>query len=292
LKRVIFTVATGADKYGEMAMGLARSLSLIGDETPRAVVTNNKNFEWSRYFDHVVEPIDDGTNSPYFAKFTALETTDADEILFIDADCLAFKKMDAVFDMCRGSGVALAGRWATDGIWYEKSIPDLCKALNVDRFPRFNTGVLYYERSEAGQKVVQETRAALKRYEEFGFEKLRGKPSDEPCLAVAMATTGIGKVLPLDIGLNESGVGLIGKLNLDVLTGTCKFVTGNPQVRLVEPYVFHAHYFAKLRVYWKELEKLKKLEEHRDRNGPRHMSRWIRLRRSFEKRYLKMIGKL
>lgn len=292
MKRIIYTVATGADKYGEMAMGLGRSLSLIGDETPRVVVTDNRNFEWSRYFDQVVEPIDDGTASPYFAKFTALETTDADQVLFIDADCLAFKKLDPIFEMCAGSGVALAGRVVNDGVWYETSIPELCKKLGVEQFPRFNTGVLYYERTPDGKTIVDQTRLALKRYDELGFEKLRGKPSDEPCLAVAMATTGIGKVLPLSLGLNESGVGLIGKLNLDVLTGTCRFVTGNPQVRMVEPFVFHAHYFAKLNVYWRELEKLKRLERHRDEKGPRHMSRWIRLRRSFEKRFLKLTGKL
>lgn len=292
MNRIIYTVATGANKYGEMAMGLGRSLSLIGDTTPRVVVTDNDNFEWDRYFQQVVRPIDDGTGSPYFAKFTALETTDADHVLFIDADCLAFKRLDAVFEMCSGSAVALAGRVVKDGVWYEKQIADLCKTLAVREFPRFNTGVLYYERTADGKKVIEATRAARARYEELGFEKLRGKPSDEPCLAVAMATTGLGKVLPLEIGLNESGVGLIGRLHMDVLTGTCRFVTGNPQVRLVEPYIFHAHYFAKLGTYWKELDKLKSLELHRDRHGPRYMSRWLRLRRSFEKRYFKLTGRL
>jgi hypothetical protein len=292
VKRIIYTVATGADKYAEMAMGLGRSLSLIQDQTPRVVVTDNDKYEWSRYFDKVVEPIEDGTGSPYFAKYSALETTDAEQVLFIDADCLVFKRLDPIFEMCAGSGIALAGRMVSDGTWYETDLGGLCSKLGVSMFPRFNTGVLYYERTDTGLKVIQSARQALSSYEEFGFEKLRGKPSDEPCLAIAMSTTGIGKVLPLSLGLNESGVGLIGKLDLNVLTGTCRFVTGNPNVRLVEPYVFHAHYFAKLSVYWNELEKLKRLERHRDALGPRHMSRWLRLRRSFEKRYLKLTGKL
>jgi hypothetical protein len=292
LTRLIFTVATGPDKYGEMAMGLARSLSLIGDETPRAVVTDNDRFDWKRYFDHVIEPEDDGTGSPYFTKFSALERTLADQVIFIDADCLVFKRLDPVFEICRGSGISVAGRWATDGIWYEKSISELCGQLQVRRFPRFNTGVLYYERTEDGSQAIAETRNALSRYEELGFEKLRGKPSDEPCLAVAMATTGIGRVLPLNLNLNESGVGLIGNLNMDVLTGTCRFITGNPQVRLVEPYVFHAHYFAKLNLYWRELDKLERLEQHRDRRGPRYMSRWLRLQRSIQKRLLRARGRL
>ncbi len=273
-------------------MGLGRSLSLIEDETERVVVTDNPRFDWERYFHKVVAPIDDGTKSPYFAKFTALETTDADEVLFIDADCLVFKKLAPIFELGRGSGTALAGRAVKDGVWYEASITDICKKLGVTEFPRFNTGVVFYERTDAGKRVIEETRQALSRYDEFGFEKLRGKPSDEPCLAIAMAKTGVGRVLPLSLGLNESGVGLIGKLHIDVMTGICRFVTGNPHVRLVEPYVFHAHYFAKLNVYWRELEKLKRLEKHFDERGPRYMSRSLRLRRSFEKRFLKYRGKL
>ena len=275
-----------------MAMGLGRSLSLIGDETPRAVVTDNDRFDWKRYFDYVIPPEDDGTRSPYFTKFSALERTSADQVIFIDADCLVFKRLDPIFGLCRGSGISVAGRWVEDGVWYEKSIPELCSQLRVDRFPRFNTGVLYYERTEEGKQVIAETRKALSQYDDLGFEKLRGKPSDEPCLAVAMATTGIGQVLPLSLNLNESGVGLIGKLHMDVLTGTCRFVTGNPQVRFVEPYVFHAHYFAKLNLYWRELTKLEQLERHRDRHGPRYMSRWLRLERSIQKRLLKARGKL
>jgi hypothetical protein len=290
-KRIILTVATGPDKYGEMAMGLGRSLSLIQDDTPRAVITDNPNFEWKRYFDHVIPPMDDGTGSPYFMKFSGLECTDADEILFIDADCLVFKRVAPLFEMARGSGVCVSGRWVSDGVWYEKSIADLCQELGVSQFPRFNTGVLWYERSDAGKRVIEATRKALADYDRLGFEKLRGKPSDEPCLAVAMAKTGIGKVLPLSVGMNESGVGLIGKLDLNVLTATCKFITGNPHVRLVEPYVFHAHYFAKLGIYWRELQKLKDLEERRDRLGPRYMSRSWRIQRSIRKRWLRLLGK-
>ena len=292
MKRIIFTVATGPDKYCEMAMGLGRSLSLIEDDTPRVVATDNFNFEWDRYFDQVVSPIDDGTGTPYFGKFNALECTDADQVLFVDADCLAFKRLGPIFDLGAGKDIALAGRWLTEGVWYEREIRELCTELGVSRFPMFNTGVLYYERNRNAQLVIEETRKALARYGELKFEKLRGKPSDEPCLAMSMATTGIGEVWPLSLGLNESAVGLIGKLHLDVLTGTCRFITGSPKVRLVEPYVFHAHYFAKLRVYWRELDKLKDLEARRDRHGPRYMSRLIRIRRSFEKRYLKLIGKL
>lgn len=291
MKRIVFTVATGPDKYAEMAMGLGRSLKLIGDTTPRVVVTDNKNFDWSRYFDEVLEP-GDTAGGVFFTKYTALERTDADQVMFIDSDCLAFKRLDAIFEMCEGSGVATQGRWETEGVWYEKSIAQLRDEFKIDRLARLNSGVVYYERGPAFQEVLAKTRELAEKYPTMGMEIFRGKVPDEPCLSLAMAITGHGLILPQELNLNESGVGLIGKLHLDVRTGTCKFVSGNPHVRLVEPYVFHAHYFSKLRVYWRELEKLKRLERQRDKHGARHMSRWIRLRRSFERRYLKWIGKL
>ncbi|MBC8064848.1 MAG: hypothetical protein H7Y17_08465 [Chlorobia bacterium] len=292
MKRIIYTVATGPNKYSEMAMGLARSLNLLGDKTPRVVVTDNKNYDWSRYFDQVVEPKDDGTGSIYFAKLTALERTDADQVIFIDSDCLAFKSLDPVFDLCEGSGLAATGTKATTGVWYTKTVADVCRDFKLDWLPVINTGVLFYERTSEGEKLITEARSFISEYQAMGFELLRGNPSDEPCISMAMATTGLGKVLPLELNLNESGVGLIGKLEMDVIAGRCKFLSGNPHLRRVEPIVFHAHYFSKFRIYWRELKRLEDLERYLDSHKPRFMSRGTRIRRTIEKRYLKMIGKI
>lgn len=291
MNRAILTVATGAERYADMAIGLARSLQLIGDNTKRIIITDNLNRDWKRYFDLVLPP-DGRRDSPFFAKYTALERTDFDQVLFIDSDCLAFKRLDTVFDLCSGSSVAVQGRWETDGIWYERSIKEVCQEFHIEKLPRLNSGVVYYERGPTFEKVLEFMRQVAVDYRKLGFEIFRNQVPDEPCLSLAMAKTGIGMVLPQSLNLNESGVGLIGKLHLDVLTSTCRFISGNPEVRFVEPYVFHAHYFSKLRVYWNELEKLEKLERRRDLHGARYMSRGLRLRRSIEKRYLKLIGKL
>jgi len=292
VKRAIFVVATGPHRYAEMALGLARSLQLVGDETPRIVLTDNSQVDWSRYFAQVVKPFDDGTNSVYYAKLNALEATDADQVLFIDSDALAFKRLDPIFELCQGRHFAAVGRWETSGTWYEKSIEKVCQEQGIEALPRINTGVLYYERSSQAEEIIALARNLKHAYREIGFELLRRKESDEPSIALAMAKTGMGAVLPQGLNLNESGVGLIGKLHLDVLSGQCRYITGNPHVRLVEPYIFHAHYFSKLKVYWNELKKLEKLERYRIQHGPRYMSRGLRLRRSIEKRYLKLTGKL
>src|SRR6185503_11611332 len=89
LKRLVLTVGRGKPKYAEMALGLGRSLSLIGDDTPRAVVTDLATFPWTKHFQKVIPPI--GKRSA-IDKLLGLELTDADAILAIDSDCLAFRR--------------------------------------------------------------------------------------------------------------------------------------------------------------------------------------------------------
>src|SRR5687768_1549427 len=106
-KRIVFTVATGANRYGDMAKGLAQSLSLIGDTTRRVLLTDIDRPDLRRWFDQIVEPVPDVP--PYLMKLQALERTDADQVLFIDSDSLVFKRLDPVFEYSRGKPLAVQG---------------------------------------------------------------------------------------------------------------------------------------------------------------------------------------
>jgi hypothetical protein len=291
MKRIVFTVALGSDKYAEMAMGLARSLKLIGDETPRVVLTDNPRYDWKRYFDQVIEP-DGPEENIYFAKVRALDLTDADQVLFIDSDCLAFKRLDAIFEAAQGAPIAACGFRRTVGTWYEKDIAELCREHDIPSIPYINSGVLYYDRSDDAKAVIAKAREYADRYASLGLEVFRGRVPDEPCLALAMATLDKGRVISVHRDFNVSGVGLIGKMRLNVFTGECKFLMRGHSVRLVEPTIFHAHYYSKFRIYWRELEKLKWLERYEDTHPPRHMPSYWRVRRSIEKRWLKLRGKI
>ena len=74
MSRIVYTVALDDPIFGEMAMGLARSLSLFGDRTPRAVITNLPGFDWPRYFDHVLAP-EEPREWIYYSKLTGLKRT-------------------------------------------------------------------------------------------------------------------------------------------------------------------------------------------------------------------------
>src|SRR5690348_12015565 len=92
-KRLIYVVATGKKRFAEMAMGLGRSLRLIGDGNPKAIVTDVEGYDWERYFDLVIKP---SAKRSALDKLEALSTTDADQVLSLDADMLAFRKTDEI----------------------------------------------------------------------------------------------------------------------------------------------------------------------------------------------------
>src|SRR5262249_13440567 len=155
--------------------------------------TDNRNFEWARYFDYVLEP-QETEGGVFFTKYTALERTDADQVIFIDSDCLAFKRLDPIFDLCAGSAVAVQGALLKEGVWYEKSIAQLCEEYKIESMARLNSGVVYYERGSAFGAVLAKIREFAVKYPTMGMEIFRGKVPDEPCLSLAMAIEGHGKI--------------------------------------------------------------------------------------------------
>ncbi len=116
MKRIVYTLAIGEPRYAECALGLGRSLKLIGDQTRRIVVTNLTDYPWDQSFNEVLAP--DGAILP--ANLSGLHRTDADQVLFLDADCLAFKRLDPIFEYCRDRGLSAQG--CDEGmIYYERT---------------------------------------------------------------------------------------------------------------------------------------------------------------------------
>jgi hypothetical protein len=290
MKRIVYMQAVGKPRFAEMALGLARSLSLIGDDTPRVIVTDQKGFPWGRYFDKVLEPVHP-VEWIFFSRLDALERTDADQIITIDGDCLAFKRLAPIFDYCRGKGFVVQGHHTSEGYWYA-DIAETCRKFNVPSLGRFNGGLMYYERSPETKKFLEKVFEYGKQFDELGFKRKTKLIPDEPVIGLAMATERFGHVASEEMDFHNSAVGLIGKLRMDVMKNECRFVCRRHAVRYVEPYVFHAHFYSKFFIYWKQLKKLEQLEKYEDRHGFGYMSTAHKLRRSIERRWLKLKGKL
>jgi hypothetical protein len=288
MKRIVFTVATGKQTYAEQALGLARSLKLIGDTTPRVVMTDIEHPAWKNSFDAVVAP--PKAVSAYMLKLAALESTDADEILFIDSDSLAFKRLDPIFEVCSDADFAVQGRWISEGHWYgwmEEVLPK----MGIAAMPRFNGGMMLYRRSEGTLRLIEEARRTAESYDATGLDRFRGTVPDEPCVALAMIRSGVGKLIPETTDFMNTPVGLVGKLDMDVMRGRCRFIKHSMHdLRLLEPTILHAGKFVNNAIYWKQLAKLKWLEDYEFAHPYGYMSPGHKLRRSIEKRLLKLRG--
>lgn len=287
MERLIFTVARGKPKYAEMAMGLGRSLSLIGDETPRAVLTDIPGFDWSRYFDFVFEP---KSKRSALDKLLAFDYIAADSVYAIDGDCLAFKRVEPVFLHCSGLDFAVQGNWQTEGNWHGAMVEDILLKHKIQRLPKFNGGALYYRNSESYRVFLREMQAIEADYESSGFGDFRGNASEEVCVALAMMKTGIGVVISDETNFMNTGVGMIGPMNMDIRRNQCSYLCRRHKVRYVEPMIFHAAAYANFRIYWKQLAYLKKLERYEDTHPPGYKSMWFKIRRSLERRWLTARG--
>lgn len=288
VSRLVFTVARGKPRYAEMAMGLGRSLALIGDPTPRAVLTDVPGYDWKRYFDHVIEP--PGPRSA-LDKLLALELSDAEHVVSIDGDCLAFRRLDPIFAATADLPLGVQGVRTSKGNWHGAPLEEVLPRLGFPAVTKFNGGLVTYTRDDEFTSILAEARAVEADYANAGFADFRGNASEEICVALAMARRGYERLIPNDADFMSTAPGAIGRVRMNVLRGECQFVSRMETVRRIEPILFHAASMVNFTLYWRQLESLKRLERYADRHPPGYRSRLWKLRRSVERRWLKLTGR-
>ena len=273
-----------------MAMGLGRSLRLIGDTNPRVIATDIGGYDWGRYFDQVI-PISGARSA--LDKLLAVETTDAEQVLAIDVDMLAFKRLDAIFERCAGKPFAVQGHWETEGVFHGLPVKEILSKHGLHRMPRFNGGMAYYERDSEYMELLSAMKGAEANYDASGFNPFgRGQhASEEVCMLMAMIELGrFDYLIPPELQFQHSAAGLVGKLHLDVLKNECKYISRQRYCEFYEPILFHAWRYKDFLVYWKQLDKLKQLEEFEDEHPTLYMPRWVKWSRSIQRRILRLRG--
>ena len=288
--RIVLTIAVGKEKHRQAALGLGRSLRLIGDATRRVVITDHPELNWSPAFDEVI-PWQGEIKWIFFEKLSGLLLTTADQVLFLDADMLVFKRLDPIFDRAAGGGLGVQGRWVSTGDWYG-DIAEHCRRHQVDALPQFNGGMIYYERTPECAAFIDTIWDYGRRSIELGFSRDDILIPDEPCIALAIAQTRRGQVFPDEVNFQSSATGLIGRLRMDVRKNECNFLSRSFDVKFVEPYIFHASRYMNFRIYWRQLKWLEQLEKYEKRHKFGYMPPWHKLQRSVERRWLKLLGKL
>jgi hypothetical protein len=285
MKRIVFTIAVGKPKFAECALGLGRSLKLIGDTTHRVVLTDLDDMPWEDCFDEVI-PYTGDIKWIFFEKLTALDRTDADQILFIDSDSLVFRRLDPIFEAGNGNGFCVQGEWISSGDWYG-DVAETCRTRGVEAIGQFNGGMIYYERSEEVRSFFDKVDELGRQAKELGFQRDDPLVPDEPCIGLALAETGFGTLWPDNTDFQNSATGLIGKLDLDVMRNRCGFLCRRYGVRYVEPIIFHASRYINFLIYWKQLDRLQWLSEYEKKHGFGYMSPGHKLKRSIHKRLIK-----
>lgn len=290
MKRLICTAAIGKPAFAEMALGLARSLDYSCDCTERAIITDIPGYDWGRYFQHVLSP-DRPLEWIFFAKLDLLKRSDADQVLWVDSDCLAFQPLDPIFNFCAGKGFAVPGFPQTSGSYYG-DIERHIERHQIEALPRVTAGMIYYERRPETESFIEQVMDYGRVYDSLGFE--RRSPAllpDEPCIALAMAKSGYGVLLPETLNFIHSAAGLVGRLTLDVARRRCEFACLQESLRYFRPILFHAWRYKDFLIYWRQLDRLKRLEAYADSHAPMHMSTGSRLLRSLNRKLLRLMGR-
>ncbi|HEY8784034.1 MAG TPA: hypothetical protein VIM16_20565 [Mucilaginibacter sp.] len=192
-KRYVLTIATGKKMYVGLAVNLARSFlywhtnsaiifQLVTDQ-PQLVPRDISNKI------QVITITPGELGSGFSSKLQLDKLVSEGQTLFIDADCLIFENLDALFNRFKHHAVTVVGSYIADGEWFG-DVGAICRQFKVPHLPKFNGGLYYLEKGEKATEVYTAAREIEKRYDEIGFVRLRNRPNDEVIMALAMQLHG------------------------------------------------------------------------------------------------------
>ena len=223
MQRAVLTIATRKLLYLEMAINLARSFlywhnysdivfHIVTDLTP-ALPKDLKRV--------VLVHVQPGQLGHGFApKLHLDQLAPARHTLFVDADCLCLGNLSSVFDRFVGRSVSVVGGTITQGEWFG-DVAQLCAHFNVSCLPKFNGGIYYLEPGAKADAVYARARALYYKYDQLGLRRLRGHPTDELLMAIAMALEGCS-ALPDDGTILGDPFACPILKEIDVLRGKCR----------------------------------------------------------------------
>lgn len=238
-----------------MAKALAISLRLYNTSAKLYCISDVKSDqELNELFDEVLDK--PANYDHWFMKLSGLEVTDADEILFIDGDCLAVDNPDQIFNELANEDFAVQGRWlANPGQWYG-DIKKVMNQLGLAEIPKFSGGFLYYRRTDAAKDLIAKIMQLQADYDAWGLERNGGKVVDEVCISIAMAQSKIGSVVPDSRQYSLTPWRIRGPIHLDVVRGECRFLRSMPELELAKPIIYHTAMAKWDIAYWREVKKL------------------------------------
>ena len=187
-KRGFITIATGNEKYFSLARNLLFSYRQFSkDPLPFALITDREN-EYTTEFDDVVI-ISDSSNN-YMDKLKLYKYTPYDETIFIDADSLAYRDLNAYWDYFNDAGdFSCFGNVYFDidskkGWFFNDGLAEYKDKISF--IPSFNGGIYFLRKTQTCKSIFEKAIYFAENYNNYTFAMFE-KPADEPVLALSMA---------------------------------------------------------------------------------------------------------
>lgn len=222
MTRGLLVLAMGPRQYLRQAVGLLTSVRRWSPGERVAVVTDDVPAARRYGFDDVV-PLDPTSGPPFAQKLHASHYSPYDETLFVDADSLAYRPLNAIWAaMSSGADVTVQARLITQPFWCV-DVTRLPTEYRLERYLEFNGGLLYWRRGTAADETFAEARKLFARYDELGLRRFGTQAGDEPPMSLALARRyGEDAARSATDGM-WTPAGLVGPLRLDVLQGVAEF---------------------------------------------------------------------
>lgn len=216
----IVIMAYARRAYYRQAEHLALSLRLHSPTTPLALVTDRPDHPVSRLFDEVI-PLQGPHRTDCRPKLDLDLYVPFERTLYIDADGLAVRDVQFLFDRFYGQDFVVLGRNIDSGYWYT-DVTAMCTLAGTSTIPKFNGGFLYFTKADRVRSVFAEARALADQYDDLGYDHFNRGVADEPLLAIALGRHGI-TALPTMPDASVSLLGLTSRLDIDVVNGVATF---------------------------------------------------------------------
>jgi len=237
--RGILTIATGAERFINMAINLAKSIDLNSPGWSKAVITDSDSPELAQHYDYII-PIDNELPAGFTQKLKMYDYSPFEKTLWIDSDSLVIDNLEPLFNQLDAStDVSCIGFTLTRGQWAGVEIQDVIKKIDIPYLIIHNGGVYFFRKSETATKVFNKAKDLLKVYDEVGFYKLRGKTAHEPLMSSGMSYYHMQPIDDENKGM-RTFVDISSELTIDVINKKCEFYEfKGAKRRLVKPVIAH-----------------------------------------------------
>lgn len=192
IQKAVFTLAIGKSIYVQMAVSLARSFKYWHKNSAIRffIATDQKHLIPCDLSDIEIIELKSGVLGDGFSPKLHLEQiAPAQQNIFIDADCLCVGSLESVFDNFSGHAVSVIGKIVSTGNFFG-DVASVCRRFELNGLPKFVGGLYYLEKGSVSDHIYATARQLEPKYDELGLIRLRGRPNEEPLMAIAMAMYG------------------------------------------------------------------------------------------------------